>query len=84
MRWGYYVGGGVAKEEYEGDRYEGEWYWFRPFIMKRLVENAGLTQKQIIDCLTSDVRSHEQLRNRLISRYGKKDEITQVFKDWGF
>ncbi|SKC24227.1 hypothetical protein, partial [Alkalitalea saponilacus] len=83
--WGYYVGGLLATEQYGGDRFTGRDYWFRPFILRRLVDNTGLTQKQIFDCLTSDIRSHEQFKNRLISRYGnKREQIEEAFSVWGF
>jgi hypothetical protein len=53
--------------------------------MRRLVDNADLTQKQIYDCLASDVRSHTQLKNRLISRYGsQKEKIEAAVNYWGF
>jgi hypothetical protein len=74
--------------------FRGNGWWFRPDIMRQLtlvkpsddnprLTNA-LTNKQIFDCLTSDVTSHAQLRQRLISRYGRQDEINAIFSSFGF
>lgn len=82
--WGYYIGGMLATQNLPGDWYEAEWKWFRPYILKRLVENAGLTPKQIFDCMTSDVNTHEKLKQKLISRYGKDTQITSAFSHYSF
>jgi hypothetical protein len=82
--WGYYIGGMLATQNLPGSWYEGEDYWFRPHILKRLVENAGLTPKQIFDCMTNDVNTHEKLKQKLISRYGKDTQITSAFSHYGF
>ncbi|WP_157666544.1 hypothetical protein [Alkalitalea saponilacus] len=90
--WGYYVGGLLATEQYEGTHFNGD-DWFRPEILRQLGHNRNvrlthltnpLSEKQIFDCLTSDIRSHEQLKNRLISRYGRATEIRAVFEAFGF
>jgi hypothetical protein len=82
--WGFYVGGLLATERYGGDRHTHQWSWFRPWIVRRLVENAGLTPEQIYQCLTSDVRNHEQLRNKLISSHGNQQQINAAFAFYGF
>lgn len=81
--WGFYVGGLLATRAYPGSYYNGTTYWFRPQIMRNLV-GAGLSEKQIFDCLTSSITSHEQLKNKLIERYGKADEIKRIFAAWSF
>src|SRR5690554_3097780 len=65
------VGGLLATRQYAGTHFYKEHVWFKPWIMRRLVDYAGLTQKQIFDCLTSNVTNHEELKNRLTARYGK-------------
>ena len=82
--WGYDIGGMLATQNLSGSWYEGEDYWFRPHILKRLVENAGLAPKQILECMTSDVITHENLKQKLISRYGKETQITSAFSHYGF
>ena len=93
--WGYYIGGMLTLRNYGGNRFEGDRYWFRPDILRQhTLEranysshptlNAPLTEKQIFDCLTSDIRSHEQLNKRLTSRNGRQDEINVIFQSFGF
>jgi hypothetical protein len=41
-------------------------------------------EKQIFDCLTSDVTNHSQLKTKLISRYGKETQINATFRAFGF
>lgn len=78
------VGGLLATRQYAGTHFYKEHVWFKPWILRRLVDYAGLTQKQIFDCLTGDVRSHEQFKNRLILRYGNREKITAAFAFYGF
>ena len=91
--WGFYIDGLLTSRQYGGDRFDTRIYWFEHGIIRQLTSNAltwrprltnPLTEKQIFDCLTSDVRSHTQLRNRLIQRYGRQQEITAVFTHFGF
>ena len=82
--WGFYVGGLLATRQYAGTHFYKEHVWFKPWILRRLVDYAGLTQKQIFDCLTGDVRSHEQLKNRLIFRYGNREKVAAAFAFYGF
>ena len=92
--WGFYIGGLLASEYYGGDWFNGTRYWFHPQILRQLGANADteedatltnpLIENQIFACLTSDVRSHEQLRNRLVQNYGRQQEITTVFEAYGF
>jgi hypothetical protein len=77
--WGFYIGGLLAMQQYGNDTNNQNemgtnpgsiWFvdggWFVPRILRRLTFGGVLTEKQIFDCLTSDIRSHEQLKNRLI------------------
>jgi hypothetical protein len=91
--WGYYIGGMLAAREFSDDTWYEDRGWFWPGILRQLGSNArtdrplltsSLTEKQIFDCLTSDVTNHEQLRTKLISKYGRQLEITAVFEDFGF
>jgi hypothetical protein len=92
--WGYYIGGMLASRELNRNRFSGDDNWFEPIIFRQLtgvrpnterpILTSPLTEKQIFDCLTSDVTNHTQLRNRLIQRYGRQQEITAVFADFGF
>ena len=82
--WGFYVGGLLATRQYAGTHFYKEHVWFKPWILRRLVDYAGLTQKQIFDCLTSNVTSYEELKNRLIARYGKADAHKRFFAVWSF
>ncbi|MDX9845873.1 MAG: hypothetical protein RBT74_02730 [Tenuifilaceae bacterium] len=91
--WGYYIGGVLAAKEYSDDNWHEDKPWFRPRILRQLTVNAipyqphltsPLTEKQIFDCLTSNVTNHEQLRTKLISAYGKQQEISAVFTHFGF
>jgi hypothetical protein len=91
--WGFYVGGLLATRQYAGTHFNGVDNWFEPRILRQLTNNAQswlprlsrpLTEKQIFDCLTRDIRSHEQFKNRLILRYEREDEITAVFAHFGF
>lgn len=74
----------ISNEAVCGNAFFKEHVWFKPWILRRLVDYAGLTQKQIFDCLTSNVTSHEELKNRFIARYGKADEIKRFFAVWSF
>ena len=74
----------ISNEAVCGNAFFKEHLWFKPWILRRLVDYAGLTQKQIFDCLTSNVTSHEELKNRFIARYGKADEIKRFFAVWSF
>jgi hypothetical protein len=58
--------------------------WFRPKILRHIVNNTSLTLRNIFNCLTSDITNHTLLRNRLIQRYGRQQEITEVFAEFGF
>ena len=79
--WGFYVGGLLATEQYSGTYYNGTSNWFRPQIIRNLV-SVGLTEKEIFDCLTSSITNHEELKNRVIARYGKAYQIKRIFAVW--
>jgi hypothetical protein len=91
--WGYYIGGMLATQNLPGSWWDGNDYWFVHRILRQLGRNAEtrfprlnnpLTEKQIYDCLTSDITNHNQLRNRLIQKYGREQEINAVFAAFGF
>jgi hypothetical protein len=87
------LGGMLAAKEYNNEDWHEDVGWFRPGILRQLGSNPlinrprlnnPLTEKQIFDCLTSDITNHTLLRNRLIQRYGRQQEITAVFTHFGF
>lgn len=82
--WGYYIGGMLATEEYGGWQYTGDDEWFRPQILRHIVNNTSLTPSYVFNCLTSDVNSHQALKNKLIANYGNQLQINSVFANWGF
>ena len=84
VKWGGLCRRIISNEAVCGNAFFKEHVWFKPWILRRLVDYAGLTQKQIFDCLTGDVRSHEQLKNRLIFRYGNREKIAAAFAFYGF
>lgn len=50
-----------------------------------MIDNQILSKKQIYDCLTCDVRSHGELKDRLIGNYPSKSvEINSIFAQYGF
>jgi hypothetical protein len=44
----------------------------------------GFTPYQIYICLTSDVRNHTGLKNKIKSRYGKTTQVNEAFSYYGF
>ena len=92
--WGYFFGGMMASNEFGGYKFTGDSYWFCPQIHRQLTGiysrpdyprlTNSLSAKQIFDCLTSDVKSHEQLCYRLTSKYGRNNEIESIFTSLGF
>ena len=63
----------------------GTSHWFKPQIMKELNVTCGLTVKQIYDCLTSDVYSHQLLKAKLKSKHPSlSQQIDKAFSDYGF
>lgn len=67
----------------QGLKHTGAWY--APQILKTIEDNAqGITPKKIYDALMFWVRSHEDLKQELIFKYGQSDIINQAFSDSGF
>lgn len=59
--------------------------WFKWHIIAKMIDNQILDKKQIYDCLTYDVRSHGELKDRLIGNYPSKSvEINSIFAQYGF
>ena len=45
----------------------------------------GMTERQIFDCLTKDVTSHDLLKQALCNKYpSKKNLIIKVFNNYNF
>lgn len=75
--WGYFSGHRVSylnyfnyvyPRGYDGN-YPGENDWFKPQILWDIVDAHLLTPKQIFACMTSDVKSIHQFRNKLFMTY---------------
>jgi hypothetical protein len=84
--WGNYFGNYVCCKKYfssSSDWYP-TYYWFKPGILNRLVTSYGFTPQQIFNCQISDVTSHEKLKNKIISNYGKETEVKEAFRYYGF
>ena len=59
--------------------------WFKWHIIAKMIDNQILDKKQIYDCSTYDVRSHGELKDRLIGNYPSKSvEINSTFAQYGF
>ena len=59
--------------------------WFKWHIIAKMIDNQILSKKQIYDCLTYDVRSHGELKDRLIGNDpSKSEEINSIFAQYGF
>lgn len=94
--WGYAMGYIEEYEKYKGGVYgniphpvnnDGVVfdYWFTPDIIWGIYRDGILNKKQISDCMTSNVRSHEQLKQRMIDTYPtKKDKINYIFNKYGY
>jgi hypothetical protein len=87
--WGYAMGyiekyekynGGVSSDViYPGDKE----VWFKPQILWDIYRDTVLTKREIFNCMTSDVKSVEQLKQKMISAYPQKaDLIINKFKDY--
>lgn len=59
--------------------------WYAPQILQQ-IENRGnnITPQKIYNTLVYNVQSHEDLKQKLINKYGQADVINQAFNDWGF
>ncbi|MBN1926331.1 MAG: hypothetical protein JW798_10900 [Prolixibacteraceae bacterium] len=82
--WGYYSGYKCTKDIFGWGYFDPYYSWFKPGILDRLVSSYGFTPAQIFACQTSDVNSHEKLKNKIISNYGYATQVTGVFEDYGF
>jgi|GEM_PF-140476 len=92
--WGYAIGNIQEFEKYGPDNqdiknttlvgakqpYPGGKWWFKPQILWDLYRDNILTKKQMYDCLTSEVRDHMALKDKMVSRHSKlKDDINMAF-----
>ncbi|HUM88735.1 MAG TPA: hypothetical protein PKV50_04335 [Prolixibacteraceae bacterium] len=58
--------------------------WFMLGILNRLVSSYNFTPQQIFNCQTSDVNSHQKLKTKIISNYGKEANVKEAFDLFGF
>jgi len=85
--WGYYFGDYICGKEYfkiEGTPWKPREFWFMPDILKMAATAVPLSPKQVYNCLSSDIVSHELLKQKLIKQYGNKEDIVLCFKQYGF
>ncbi len=62
----------------------GIYTWFKPQILRDLINSRHFNEQKIFDCLTGDVDNHFKLKNKIISKYGQSTLVTQVFSTYGF
>lgn len=66
----------------EGTFESGE--YFNSYPLTDLMENKTLSPAEILNCMTSKVRSIDDLKSALISKYSsKKDDISSCFSSYG-
>lgn len=66
----------------EGTFESGE--YFNSYPLTDLMENKTLSPAEILNCMTSKVRSIDDLKSALISKYSsKKDDISSCFSPYG-
>jgi hypothetical protein len=87
--WGYAMGYIEQYEKYNGKIPSNMIYpgdkdvWFKPQILWDIYRDTVLTKREIFDCMTSDVKSVEQLKQKMISKHSKKaDLIINKFKKY--
>lgn len=79
--WGYFMENSTYHDRYGGTMpTKGNNYWFHPQIF-RYMEERGISKSQIFKALQSDVKSRDDLENRLLELYPAKSAmIQQVFE----
>ncbi|MFV0291621.1 MAG: hypothetical protein ACK5IJ_12110 [Mangrovibacterium sp.] len=83
--WGYAIGSIQEKTKYGSVTTHGHTNWFKPQIISELYHEKILSIKQIHDCMTSSVRSHLDLRNKMVTNHPSlKDKINNKFEKYGF
>jgi len=76
-KYGKYYGG-VTNKNFPREK-DGN-LWFKPAIIWNLYRDKVLTKKEIFQCMTSDVRSPEELKARMTQKYPlKKESIIYYF-----
>lgn len=83
--WGYYMEGKLMQMEFNSNSYYGGTdYWFKPQIIRLLVEGAGFSTKEIYACFNSSIDSHSKLKQALINKYNKDIQVNSIFSRYGF
>ncbi len=83
--WGYAVGNIQQKNKYSDNTTKGTNYWFKPQIISDLYYKKILSLKQIYNSLTPGVRSHLEMKDRMVANdIRKKSQINQTFYNYGF
>ena len=85
--WGYAMGYLRCDEKYRNNRteYPGKNYWFKPQIIWELNKKNILTKGEILNCMTSNVQNHNQLKAKMKSTYkSKSSQIEKIFNQHGF
>jgi len=83
--WGSYFENYVCCKKYFGSSsgWEPRAFWFKSEILKNL-QYHNIGPQQVFSCYTSDVTTHAKLKNKIISNYGKENEVKGVFGYYGF
>lgn len=83
--WGNYFGYICEKDKFGSASFNYDEAWYKPGIIRRIDDEVyGITPHKIFLCLQSNVRNHQELKNKLISYYGHSTQINQIFSDYGF
>lgn len=71
--------------EYKNDTIDHDRWWFKSQILTELFYEGELTTTQVYNCLNSDIRSHQQLKEALKNAYPEKSRIIESkFNQYGF
>ncbi len=71
--------------EYKNDTIAHDSWWFNSRILTELFYEGELTTTQVYNCLNSDIRSHQQLKEALKNAYPEKSRIIESkFNQYGF
>lgn len=83
--WGYAMGNVLANEKYNKDMKSKVVFWFNWRILSDIMTQGVLSKRQIFDCLTNEVRSHDKLKSKMKLLYPTEaNRIEEIFGTYGF
>lgn len=83
--WGYTMGNVLANEKYNKDMKSKVVFWFNWRILSDIMTQGVLSKRQIFDCLTNEVRSHDELKSKMKLLYPiEANRIEEIFGTYGF